>query len=166
MKLADISRTKRRNIWQLKSINLKLTVRSNMPETWLRAPITLRRVTRLVKDEKGDLVTDSHTVFVRWRNQFSRLLNVHEVNDVRQTEVHTAEPPVPEPSAFEIEMDIEKLKWHRSPGIDQIPAGVGQFVLRSINLLTLFGIRRNSKRSGRSRLLTYLLHGAEFFLRS
>jgi hypothetical protein len=42
--------------------------------------------------------------------------------DVRQTEVHMAEPLVPEPSAFEVEMAIEKLKRHKSPGIDQIPA--------------------------------------------
>jgi hypothetical protein len=44
------------------------------------------------------------------------------VNDVRQTEVHTAEPLVPEPSAFEVEMAIEKLKRHKSPGIVEIPA--------------------------------------------
>jgi hypothetical protein len=49
-------------------------------------------------------------------------LNIHGLNDVRQTEVHTAEPLVPEPSAFEVEMDIEKLKSHKSPGIVQIPA--------------------------------------------
>jgi len=35
-------------------------------------------------------------------------LNVHEVNDVSHTEIHTAEPLVPEPSAFEVEMAIEK----------------------------------------------------------
>ena len=35
---------------------------------------------------------------------------------------NTAEPLVPEPSAFEIELAIEKLKNHKSPGIDQIPA--------------------------------------------
>jgi hypothetical protein len=29
---------------------------------------------------------------------------------------------VPEPSAFEVDMAIEKLKGHKSPGIDQIPA--------------------------------------------
>jgi hypothetical protein len=29
---------------------------------------------------------------------------------------------VPVPSAFEVEMAIEKLKRHISPGIDQIPA--------------------------------------------
>jgi hypothetical protein len=51
-------------------------------------------------------------------------LNIHGVNVVRQPEIHTAEPLVPEPSAFEVELAIEKLKSHPSPGIDQIPAGV------------------------------------------
>jgi hypothetical protein len=71
----------------------------------------------VARDEKGDLVADSHSISARWRNHFSQLLNVHGVNDVRQTEVHTAEPLVPEPSAFEVEMAIEKLKRHKSPGI-------------------------------------------------
>ena len=35
---------------------------------------------------------------------------------------HTAEPLVPEPSAFEVELAIEKLKSDKSPGIDQISA--------------------------------------------
>jgi hypothetical protein len=56
-----------------------------------------------------------------WRNHYSQLLNVCGVNDVRQTEIHTAEPLVPQPSASESEMAIEKLKRHKSPGIDQIP---------------------------------------------
>jgi len=34
-------------------------------------------------------------------------LNIHGVNDVRQNKTDTAEPPVPEPSAFEIELTIE-----------------------------------------------------------
>jgi len=46
------------------------------------------------------------------------------VNDVRQTEIHTAEPLVPEPSASVVELAFEKLKSHKSPGIDQIPAEV------------------------------------------
>ena len=58
----------------------------------------------------------------RWRNYFSQLLNVHWSNDVRQEEIHTAETLVPETSAFEVELAIEKLKSHKSPGIDQIPA--------------------------------------------
>jgi hypothetical protein len=49
-------------------------------------------------------------------------LNEHGVNDVRQTEMHTAEPLVPEPNPFEIEIAIEKLERYKPPGIDQIPA--------------------------------------------
>jgi len=67
------------------------------------------------------LVTDSHSIFARCRNHFFRLLNVHGVYDVRQTEIHMAELLVPEQSAFEVEMAIEKLKSHNSPGIEQIP---------------------------------------------
>ena len=78
--------------------------------------------TLIVKDKKGDLVADSHSIMTRWRNYFSQLLNVHGAKDVRQAEIHTAEPLVPEPSAFEVELAIEKLKSHKSPGIDQIPA--------------------------------------------
>ena len=74
----------------------------------------------IVKDEKGDLVADSHGIVARWRNYFSQLFNVHRVTDVGQ--VHTAEPLVPEPSASEVELAINKLKNHKSPGIDQIPA--------------------------------------------
>ena len=75
----------------------------------------------IVKDETGDLVTGSYSILARWRDYFSQLLNVYGVHDVRQTETHTAEPLVPEPSAFEVDFAIEKLKSHKSPGIDQIP---------------------------------------------
>jgi hypothetical protein len=76
----------------------------------------------VVKDEKGDLVADCYSILARWRNHFFQLLNACGFNDVRQTEIHTAEPLVPEPSDSEVEIAIEKLKRHRSPGIDQIPA--------------------------------------------
>jgi hypothetical protein len=60
----------------------------------------------------------------------------NDVNTDRNT--HRAEPLVPEPSAIEIELAIEKLKSHKLPGIDQIPAeliqvGVRQFTVRCIN---------------------------------
>jgi len=32
--------------------------------------------TNIVKDDKGDLVADSHSILARWRNFFSQLLNV------------------------------------------------------------------------------------------
>jgi hypothetical protein len=46
----------------------------------------------------------SHNVLARCRNHLSQLLNVDGVNEVRQTEIQIAEPLVPAPSAFEIEM--------------------------------------------------------------
>jgi hypothetical protein len=76
----------------------------------------------VVKHEKGDLVADSHSILPTWRNHLFQLLDVHVVNDVRQTEIQTAEPLVPQPSDSEVEVAIEKLKRHKSPGIDQIPA--------------------------------------------
>jgi hypothetical protein len=75
-------------------------------------------ITNIVRDEKGVLATDCHSI----SHHFSQLLNVHGVNDVRHTEIHTAEPLVPEPSTVEFEMAIEKLKRHKSPGTDQVPA--------------------------------------------
>ena len=63
--------------------------------------------TIIVKGEKEDLVADSHSIMTRWRNYFSHLLNVHGSKDVRQEEIHAAEPLVPEPSAFEFEMAVE-----------------------------------------------------------
>jgi hypothetical protein len=49
-------------------------------------------------------------------------IKLHGLSEVRQVEIHTAEPLVPEPSALEVELAIEKLKSNKSPGIDQIPA--------------------------------------------
>ena len=68
------------------------------------------------------MVAEPYNILARWRNYLSQLLNVHGVNDVRQTEIHTAEPLVPEPSAFEVELAIEKLASHKSSDTDQIPA--------------------------------------------
>jgi len=62
--------------------------------------------------------------------------------------LHTAKPLVPEPSAFDVGMAIEKLKRYKSSGIEHIPAelikqGAEQFALGSTNLFILFGLRRN-----------------------
>jgi hypothetical protein len=75
-------------------------------------------ITNMVKDDMSDLVADSQSILVMWRNHFSQLLNVHGVN----VDVPTAEPLVPEPSAFEFELVIEEQNIHKSPGFDQIPA--------------------------------------------
>jgi hypothetical protein len=65
---------------------------------------------------------DPPYILNRWKNYFSQLLNVHRVSDVRLIEIHTAEPLVPDPSPFEAEIAIAKLKRYKSPGSDEIPA--------------------------------------------
>jgi hypothetical protein len=45
---------------------------------------------------------------------------VHNVSDVRQIEVHMAEPLVPDPSRLEVEIAIAELKKYKSPGGDEI----------------------------------------------
>jgi len=49
-------------------------------------------------------------------------LNVHGVNDIKQIEIHTEEPLVPEPSAFVVEMAIEKLKDTNHQVLIKFPA--------------------------------------------
>jgi hypothetical protein len=60
--------------------------------------------TNLVKDKRGDLLPVPRKSLNRWKNYFCQLLNVHGAGGVRQTEMHTAEPFVPEPSASEVEV--------------------------------------------------------------
>jgi hypothetical protein len=54
----------------------------------------------LEKDENGDLLADSHSILKRWKNYLSQLLNAHRARDVRQIEIQTAEPLVPDPTPF------------------------------------------------------------------
>jgi hypothetical protein len=61
----------------------------------------------LVKAENGDLLADSHNILNRWKNFFSQLLNVHNVSDVRQIVVHTAEPLVPGPSVLRLKLLLQ-----------------------------------------------------------
>ena len=61
---------------------------------------------------------------------------------------------MPEPSALEVELTIEKLKSQKSPGVDQIHAELtkagGRTIRGAIHNL-IIGIRRNCLKSGRSR---------------
>jgi len=94
-------------------MTLKLTVRPRISDLY-RGFSDFKKGyqprTNMVKDENSDVVTGSYSILAKWRNHFSHILNVHGVDDVRQTEIQTAEPLVSEPSTFEVEMAIEKLK--------------------------------------------------------
>jgi hypothetical protein len=76
----------------------------------------------MVKGERGELLVDPHKILSRWKNYFCQLLNIHEAGGVRQTEMHTAKPFVPQSNVSEVEAATAKLKRYKSPGFDQIPA--------------------------------------------
>jgi hypothetical protein len=76
----------------------------------------------IVKDEKCDLVADTHSIVARWRNYFSQLFNVHRFKNAGKEEKPTEEPLLTEPTTFEFELYIDKIKSHKSPGIDEISA--------------------------------------------
>jgi hypothetical protein len=61
---------------------------------------------------------------------------VHNVSDVTQIEVCTAEPLLPGSSSLEVEIAIIKLKKYKSPGNDNIMAEViqagGEMLLSAI----------------------------------
>jgi hypothetical protein len=78
--------------------------------------------TNMVKDGRHDLLVNPHKILNRWRKHFCQLLNVHGAGAVRQTEMQTAKPFVPQISASEAEVANGKLKNYKLPGVDQIPA--------------------------------------------
>jgi len=75
-----------------------------------QAGLSLQPRNNIIKDEKGDLVTDPNNILARWGNEFFQLFNIYVVSDIRQTEIHTTEPLIPELSAVEVDLAIERLK--------------------------------------------------------
>jgi hypothetical protein len=73
-----------------------------------------------VNNENGDLLTEYHNIFKRWKNYISQLLNVNSVSDVRQKEIPTVESLVSCTSPLEVEIAIAELKKYKSPGSGQI----------------------------------------------
>jgi hypothetical protein len=94
----------------------------------------------IVKFENGNLLAGLRSALNRWKNFFNQVLNVHGVHDVRQMDIDTAEPLVPEPSLIEVETANGKLKSYKSPDTDQIPAELiksgGETLCSEIHRLT------------------------------
>jgi hypothetical protein len=73
-------------------MSLKQTVRTRTSDT-CRGKNEFKRGyqprSNLVKDENGDLLADSNSIVNRWKSYFSKVLNVHNISDVRKIEMHT-----------------------------------------------------------------------------
>jgi len=78
-------------------MNLKLKVRLKNIRDLYRGSNNFKKGyqprTAIVKDEKGDLVTDSYSILATWRKHFTQLFHVHGVSDVRQTEIQGGAEP-------------------------------------------------------------------------
>jgi hypothetical protein len=84
----------------------------------------------------------------KWKKFFNQVIHVHGVHDVRQKDIHTAEPLVPEPSLIEVEIAIGELKSYKSPGTDQITAELikaGDEILCSETLKFICSIRNKEE---------------------
>jgi hypothetical protein len=79
------------------------------------------------------VLADSQNILSGMKNDFCQISNVYGVTDVRQTDMHTGEQSVPEPSTLDIQIATGKLNIHvKSSRNEQEPI---HYVLRSTNLL-------------------------------
>ena len=62
----------------------------------------------VIKYENQELLADSNSIDNRWKDYFGQLLNVHKDNDMREIEIQTAEPLIPDPTLLEVQIAIEK----------------------------------------------------------
>jgi hypothetical protein len=65
----------------------------------------------LVNYENSDLFADSQNSSYTWKNWFSHLLNVHNVSDIRQIEIHTVEPLILDPSHLRLKLLLQSWKF-------------------------------------------------------
>jgi hypothetical protein len=87
---------------------------------------------------------DSHSILNRWKNNFCQLLHIRDLNGVRQTDIHTAEPLVPKPKAFEVQNANKKSTTINHQVLINYQQKVQQYAPMSINLFIPFAIRTDS----------------------
>jgi hypothetical protein len=113
--------------------------------------------TKLVKDDRGDLLADPPKILNRWKNYFCQLLNVYGACGVRQTEIRTAEQFLPQSRASNLRLLLGTWKviniqvWVRFQ-VNQFRQEVKHCVRRFISLLSCSGTKKNCLTSGKSQL--------------
>jgi hypothetical protein len=119
---------------------------SGSDETCHQRPLTTRKTREFLF---ARFMKDFHNIFFnRCKNHFCKLLNVHEINNVTQTEIHAAEP-----SSFDVKIAIVNLERC----IHEAPVKLSKHVLTPTNLLILLAIRNNCRNNGK-KSITVLTH--------
>jgi hypothetical protein len=139
-------------------MSLKLIIKTKILENCTEFKKGYQPGINILKIENGNLIADPQNVLNMWKNFFNQMLNVRGIHDVRQMDIQTAEPLVPESSFVEVEIAVVKFKSYKSPGTDQISAKFiktgGETLCSEIHtLFVVYGIRRNCHSSGRNLLL-------------
>jgi hypothetical protein len=98
---------KKHKPWFNKGCSKLLDQRKQTKLQWLQDPSKVNGDN--LNNVKLDLLADSRSTH-RWKNSFSHLLNVNNVNNIRRIEIHATEPLVPGPSRLEVEIGIAKFK--------------------------------------------------------
>ena len=126
-------------------------------KAWIYLKKGYRSRTNLKKKRKGLSACRSEQNFDQVKRNTCHLLNVHVVSDVRQTEIHGAEPLVPEPSGSEFKMVTEKFKMYKSPAFhfpgELIQAGGRRLCCVNHKLCNSIFTQKEPLNSGRSQLL-------------
>ena len=81
---------------------------------------TFQPTHRVIKDDKGKILTESGEIKERWKNYCEDMYNPNHL--VTDTEEELMEEDHREPLITEIEWAIKNLKKEKSPGIDNITA--------------------------------------------
>lgn len=81
------------------------------------------------------------------------MYEVHEVYDIRHTEMYTANLLEPDSSFVPVEKPIQQLKRCKSLLINKIPAGSNNYVRRSTNSFSPFEIWKISQSKMHSQIL-------------
>ena len=56
----------------------------------------------VIKNQNEKLFADSNSILNRWKDDFSKLLNVHKDSNVGEIEIQTVELLIPGPSLLEV----------------------------------------------------------------
>ena len=76
----------------------------------------------VIKKDDGTIMAEAANMLSRSEQFYSNLLNVNQSTNHEGSEIYTVEPDIPKPSLVEVELTVEKLKKHKTPGVDHIPS--------------------------------------------
>lgn len=89
-------------------------------------------------------------------------MNVYGIKDAMQTDSHTSEPLVPQPTDPQIETATEISETIQAPGIGQIPGEVIT-VSSKTHILILFVARKNCLSSGKSIIVPICMRKVTYY---